>query len=298
MTIYIDLIFLENLFMNSIIIFATSIILKKETKILRILIGSIIGAGYACIYYISNLEIYSSIILKIILSVVIVFVSFNSKNIKNLLKEILIFYLTSFTFGGVAFALLYFISPGDILLKNGTLVGIYPLKIILIGGILGFIIVILSFKNIKNRFTKKDMFCKITINFEGKEKEIKAIIDTGNFLKEPLTKKPVVIVERDILKTIIPADILDNIYQISNKDSLNIEEKYLLKIKLIPFSALGIENGILVGIKPDKFSINYQGKRWYENNVIIGVYDKKLSKFNNYNSLVGLDIIEKIYSVK
>lgn len=118
MTIYIDLIFLENIFMNSIIIYATAIILKKEIKILRILCGSIIGAIYACIYYISNMEIYSNILLKIILSLVIVYISFNSKGLKGFCRELLIFYLTSFTFGGVTFALLYFISPGDILFQN------------------------------------------------------------------------------------------------------------------------------------------------------------------------------------
>ena len=66
MTIYLDLIFLENIFMNSIIIYATAIILKKEIKILRILLGSLIGAIYACVYYISNMEIYSNVLLKII----------------------------------------------------------------------------------------------------------------------------------------------------------------------------------------------------------------------------------------
>lgn len=76
MTIYLDLIFLENIFMNSIIIYATAIILKKEIKILRILIGSTIGATYACIYYISDMKIYGESILKLILSIAIVYVSF------------------------------------------------------------------------------------------------------------------------------------------------------------------------------------------------------------------------------
>lgn len=118
MTIYIDLIFLENLFMNSIIIYATAIILKKQIKIFRILISSIIGAIYACLYYISNLQIYSSVFLKIILSFVMVYVSFDSKSVKAFLIDVLIFYLTSFTFGGVTFALLYFINPGNIVFEN------------------------------------------------------------------------------------------------------------------------------------------------------------------------------------
>ena len=89
-------------------------------KILRILLASSIGAIYACIYYITNMKIYGEFILKIILSIAIVYISFRSKEIKEFLREILIFYLTSFTFGGVSFALLYFISPGNILFKAGA----------------------------------------------------------------------------------------------------------------------------------------------------------------------------------
>ena len=293
MTIYIDLIFLENIFMNLIIIYATAIILKKELKIIRIALGSIIGAIYACVYYISNLEIYSNIILKIILSLVIVYISFNSKTIKGFLKELLIFYLTSFTFGGVTFALLYFISPKDIIFQDGVLVGIYPLKMILIGGLIGFIIIIISFKSIKNKIAKKDMACIIKIKIKEKEVTAKAIIDTGNFLKEPLTGKPVVIVEKNLLENIIPGDLLNGLEKIISETN-NLEEKYLSKIKLIPFTALGTENGLLLGIKPDEFTINYQEKENQIKDVIIGIYDKKLSKSNKYNALVGLDLIEKI----
>lgn len=103
MTIYIDLIFLENIFMNSIIIYATAIILKKEIKILRILLGSTIGATYACVYYISNMEIYSNIILKIILSLAIVYISFrelwdkrNFPRIINILFNIIYFWRSDF----------------------------------------------------------------------------------------------------------------------------------------------------------------------------------------------------------
>jgi len=276
-----------------IIIFATSIILKKEIKILRIILGSTIGAAYACIYYISNLRIYSNIILKLVLSIAIVYVSFNSKTIKSFLKELLFFYFTSFTFGGVTFALLYFISPSDILFQNGVLVGIYPLKMILTGGLIGFAIILCSFKSIKNKIVKKDMKCTIKIKFEEKTIITNAIIDTGNFLKEPLTGKPVVIVENNILKEVISADILENLKDIIN-GTKQIDEKYMKRLKLIPFSALGTERGLLFGIKPDEFSINYQDKEIKDNNVIIGLYDKKLSKNNRYNALVGLDLIEKM----
>lgn len=290
MTIYLDLIFLENIFMNSIIIYATVIILKKEIKILRILLGSLVGAIYACVYYISNMEIYSNVVLKIILSLVIVYISFGSNGLKEFFREVLIFYLTSFTFGGVTFALLYFISPGNILLENGTLMGTYPLKMILIGGLIGFFIIIISFKCIKNKLSKKDMLCNISIVFKEGKVDINAIIDTGNFLKEPLTGKPVIIVEKDVLKKVIPENILDYMEEIKSGSKI-IDNKYISKIRLIPFSALGTENGLLLGIKPENFYINYQGKIMENKDIIVGIYNKKLSKNNKYNALVGLDII-------
>jgi stage II sporulation protein GA (sporulation sigma-E factor processing peptidase) len=169
---------------------------------------------------------------------------------------------------------------------NFALIGI-----ILLCGLIGFFIIIISFKSIKNKISKKDMLCNISIVFEEGKVDINAIIDTGNFLKEPLTGKPVIIVEKDILKTVIPVNILENMQEIIN-GTKEIEEKYISKIRLIPFTALGTENGLLLGIKPEKFYINYQGKIVENKKVIVGVYNKKLSRNNKYNALVGLDIIK------
>ena len=134
MTIYIDIIFLENLFMNYIILFATGIIVKAPLKIIRTLLSSTIGSIYAIISYMSILEINSNFVLKILLSIAMVYIAFSSKSAKLFFKQLMIFYLTSFTFGGVAFALLYFVSPQNILMENGVLIGTYSIKIILAGG--------------------------------------------------------------------------------------------------------------------------------------------------------------------
>ena len=117
MTIYIDVVLIENLIMNYIILFATGIILKNKIHHVRLILASLLGAIYSIIAYTSVLNIYSSVILKIILSVIIVYIAYNPQNIKQLWKYILIFYLTSFVFGGAAFALIYVVRPQDILMK-------------------------------------------------------------------------------------------------------------------------------------------------------------------------------------
>ena len=106
-TIYIDVIFLENLIMNSIILYATAIILKIKPKMIRVFASSTIGSVYAIITYITEIEIYTSVILKAILAVIMIYVAFNPQNIKKLFKQVAIFYLTSFVFGGVTLYLIY-----------------------------------------------------------------------------------------------------------------------------------------------------------------------------------------------
>lgn len=132
MTIYIDVVLIENLLMNYIILYATGIILKIKMKYLRLFLSSLIGAIYTIISYISKVQIYSNFILKFLLSIVIIYVAFNPQKVKTLWKDILIFYLTSFVFGGAAFALIYIVKPQDILMKNGLFLGTYPLKTVIL----------------------------------------------------------------------------------------------------------------------------------------------------------------------
>lgn len=295
-TIYVDIIFLENIIMNMAILYATSILLKEKARFFRIVIASAIGSIYVIISYISNLKIYSSIILKIILSVIIVYVAFNATKAKVLLNQTLIFYLTSFVFGGVALYLIYFIKPEEITMINGNFSGTYPIKVIFLGAVVAISIIMISIKIIKTKITKKDMFYDITIKLEGREVKTKAMVDTGNLLKEPITNTPVVIVEYSILYDILPKEILNNLDEILGGDlekiPKEIREQYLTKLKFIPFSSLGKQNGMLIGIKAEELEIKNENEVQKINKVIIGIYNKSLTKKGEYRALLGLELIE------
>lgn len=297
MTIYLDVVLIENLCMNYIILFATGYILKIKLNHIRLILSALLGGIYSILAYMQILEIYSNIIMKLILSAVMVYIAYKPKNTKLLAKQIIIFYLISFVFGGSAFALLYFVKPQEVLMKNGMYIGTYPLKIALLGGIVGFTITVIAFKLVKNRLSKSDMFCKIKIFIEGKSVETNAMIDTGNMLKDPITRMPVIIVEKDILYKIIPNKILDNLEKIIGGDvpSEIYEEEcveYISKFKVIPFTSLGRQNGLLLGIKASKVITEIDENEQQLKNIIIGIYDKKLSKKDKYSALLGLDILE------
>lgn len=295
MTIYIDVVFIENLIMNYIILFATSIIIKIKVKHIRLILASGLGAIYSIIAYMSILEMYSSVILKIILSVIIVYIAYNPQNVKNMWKYLVIFYMTSFVFGGAAFALIYIVKPQDILMKNGLFLGTYPLKTIILGTIVAFVVIVTSFKLVKSKISKKDMFCTIKININKVEIETKAMIDTGNLLKEPISNTPVIVVEHTLLYDCMPKEILNNLENILGGDFENISEevknKYISKLKVIPFSSLGKQNGMLIGIKPEEVTVINDENENKINNVIIGIYNKSLTKRGEYRALIGIELL-------
>ena len=292
MTIYIDIVLLENLVMNYIILLGTGYIIKARIKHIKLIISSFIGAIYALLAYMEIFPIYANFITKMLLAICMIYIGFNPKKIKGLIKELIVFFLVSFSLGGCAFALLYMIKPQEIFVKNGVYIGVYPLKIALLGGITGFIITYISFKVVKNHINKNEIIYTAVIKIEEKKLEIKVLLDTGNMLKDPITGDTVIIVEKEKLYEILPIGLLndiDNFFEINNEI---IKNEYQTRLRIIPFKAVGKRNGMMVGIKADYVSIITDIDEIKKNDVIICVYEKKFSKTDKYSGLIGLDILE------
>lgn len=136
------------------------------------------------------------------------------------------------------------------------------------------------------------MHCNIKVDINSKYVYINAIIDTGNFLREPITKTPVIVVEKRALLNIIPDYILNNLDKIINGENIDLKE-YTSKIRIIPFTSLGKENGILLGLKADNVLVEMEENNINISNVIIGIYNGNLSKNGKYKALIGLDLLDE-----
>lgn len=295
MTIYVDVVLMENLIINYIILLATGLVLKLKIKHIRLLFGSLLGAIYSIVTYTGFLKIYSSFILKIILSIIIVYIAYNPQTVKKLSKELLFFYLISFVFGGAAFALIYIVKPQDILMKNGLFLGTYPLKTIILAAIIAFLIIVTAFTIIRKKLTKKDIIYKIEVKINNKLIQAEALIDTGNMLKEPITNLPVVVIERTLLYDCIPKEILNHLEDIIGGDFEKIPEEirnqYISRLKLIPFSSLGKQNGMLIGIKPEYIKIIKDEQVEIKKDVIIAIYNRSFTKKGEYRALMGMEFV-------
>ena len=297
MNIYIDILFLQNFAMNFIILYTVKLIIKVKHKILRIALSSTIGSLSTIIYYFIMVEWYYNFLIKIIVSIVMLYIAFSPKNPKEMIKNIIFFYLISFTFGGAALSIIYITNYEKINIKNGILIGKYTILTIFLGVLVALIIIYYSFKLLKKKISKKDLNCNIQIIINNKNVNVKAFIDTGNFLKEPITNLPVIVVEKKILSQIVSKEILNNTEKILGGDleviSENVKNEYMSKLKVIPFSSLGKENGMLLGIKADKVIVEKDEMVIDLDKVIIGICNNQLNRKGEYNALIGVDIINK-----
>lgn len=297
MTVYLDIVFLENLCMNYIILFATGYIVKLKVKQIRIILSSCLGSLYAILVYMQNNILISNIVIKVILSIVMLLIAFSPKNLKQFFKEIILFYLVSFVFGGCAMFLLYLVKPQNVFIRNGVYVGKYPIKIVLLGGIVGFIVTQIAFKLVKGKISKKDIYANLNIFFNGKNVNVKALIDTGNMLKDPISGIPVVIVCKNKLYELFPENILNNLENIINgKITQKIffdNKKLVSRFRIIPFSSLGMPYGLLLGIKVDKVEIDFEESKENVEEIIVGIYDKILNANDKYAALIGLNVFER-----
>lgn len=101
-------------------------------------------------------------------------------------------------------------------------------------------------------------------------------MDTGNHLYEPLSKKPVCLVEYESLKPCF-----------KNRDGK------AAGFRIIPYHSIGKKHGVLPGITADKLVFISQGKRYEQSGGVIGIYPGKLSGSGNFHAIVHPDILKK-----
>lgn len=228
-TVYIDLLFLENFFLDYFILYMTAKINNIKFHPLKGIGGSLIGAFYVCLIYIEDFSFLKSIFAHVFIASSMVFTSFKIKSFKEFFKFIITYISLNFILaGGIYFALNF--------TNNRVISAIITGVILLIFMGKGF------FMLIKHNALKKDLTRDTLLFYNGKVVLLKAYADTGNFLTDPVSKKSVVIISKSKIKEIT--------------DTENISK--LKNLRLIPCRTVSDKFELLYGFKPDKFI--YDGK--------------------------------------
>lgn len=296
MEVYLDILIIENIIMNYIILWVTAKFSRESTTYIRLLVSACVGAAYAALVFFPSLEVLYSIVFKILFSFVLVVIAFSPYKSYQFLRLLSIFYTVSFIFGGAAFGLFYF-SDFGVVVSNGIFyISDFPVKILLISTVISYVVIKFVWTAIQNKLSKENLYIVIDIIFDDKKINLKALIDTANSLYDPISNFPVIVVEFDAVKNLLPTEVRD-IFDKSKENDLSLvtnivsNSDWISRFRLIPFSSLGKDNGMLIGFKPDEVFIDEIERKKELKNIIIGIYNKKLSKDESYSALLHPEII-------
>ena len=262
MTVYIDLVFILNFLFDLLLLFATAVILRRQTNLKKLLIGSLIGS----ITIISLFIPMNSILLflvKLLISCIMVIVTFGYKDIRYTIKNLFYLYTSSIILGGF----LYFLDIQLNYDNNGLVFYFHGLSInFIVLIILSPIIIYAYAKQLKEMKENYSNYYNIDLYLKtGEVIPITGFLDTGNKLIDPYKKRPIILVNKSLIKV--------------DYESPNI--------LLVPYDSLN-HQGILKCIIPDKIFIQGVG---FKKNFLIGISNEKIN-IDGIDCILNTQVLE------
>ncbi len=186
MKIYLDLLFILNFIYDFLILITVDVTLKRNAKIKRILLATTWGAISTFIILIP-VSSYFLLLLKVIAGIIMTLIAFGYKNLKYLGNNLIYLYMVSVILAGFLYYLKIEFNNWSYLI----ILAIAPL------------ILYLYIKEQKKLKKIINYYATVKITFKNnKTLTLKGFIDSGNKLKDPITNKYIILINKNKLKGI------------------------------------------------------------------------------------------------
>ncbi len=263
MKVYIDLIIFINFAFDFILLLSVSFVLKRHASLKRITLGAILG-GLTLLVLFVPFTTLTLFLMKVVLSILIVIVTFGFKDLKYVLLNLFYFYITSIVLGGFMYYLnveFSYKNIGMIFYHKGVSIN-YLFILVFAPIILYFYTKEMNKFKIRNSLSYKvDVYLK-----DKKVVRLNGFMDTGNTLVEPYNHKKVIVVNsKEMESCLTPGNFM-----------------------LVPYDSVN-SSGFLKCIRVDKLYIDGLGVR---TDVVVGLTNAKL-KNNGVNCILNYLLMEE-----
>jgi stage II sporulation protein GA (sporulation sigma-E factor processing peptidase) len=219
-------------------------------------------------------------IVKFSVSVLMIMIAFDSKGILTNIRVIICFYIASLLMAGIISALYYFTY--DKLTVNAIIMSMFT----------GYAALHFFFKEIKDRITRHNYIRRVTVTIGNKSKTFRGYIDTGNELSDPVTGKPVMVVNIDCIRDIIGDDLYGRITEFYEKKSYEnlLTADNTINLRVIKYKTISKGSETMVCIVPDEIEIINDNKKIFID-AIMGIHPKRIS-MNDYDALLFKKLLD------
>lgn len=298
--IFIDVLIIENFFMNYLLLYFINRFCRCRAKMWRIIAGAFIGAMYVLVVFYPDLHMFYSVLMKFMISLLMIVVSFSPHELRRFMKITILFYIEAFIIGGFLLGIFYLTNRTTEII-NGALyiksVSASP-EYIIIGSIIAIILVKFGFDYFEGYYINEKTKVELELVLNQRKCRITALIDTGNSLRDPITNVPVIIAYYKSIIDVLPDELREvilNDYSYEIIKGRVMESELKSRIRIIPYKALGVENGVLIGIRMDLAISRLKSRTNVVKEPIIALYNKPISNAGDYQALTYPGIIRGEY---
>lgn len=211
--LYIDLFFLENFMMDSILLLFVRSVFGKKSFTIRTFTAGVIAAVFSCVVIVIRMpEAVKCFCNYCIIPVVMIWLGVKISNIVQLFEGILLLYFTAICLGGI----MQLFRP---------YMGI--VSVMYVSALMGCFILKMSWNLLTREGNLQKRCCRVVLYDETKKWDIRAMIDTGNMLQDPAGQKPVHIISKKMAEKIYGTKMVEELLEYSlSKEN---EEKWMKK---------------------------------------------------------------------
>lgn len=285
---------LTNFLFTFLLLWATAEVTRSRTTRIKLGLAALIGTVHYLLYLLATLSIipYYGLLrffpVIILVSLAMVWVAFAPIKRKRFLTVLAYFYGIGFGSAGAGVAGAYLFgtpqNPQQIL---GTIISMLAILVI---GELGWGIV-------QRRIFQYVYQIPVEVSLNGESARLTALVDTGNKLRDPLTQKPVMIVEYKALRQLFgpqASQIIDKLESgdLNSVSSFTEIPSWAARFRVLPFSSIGKEKGLLIGFRPDNVRLLHEENSQFTDDVVIAIHRKQLDPEGDYQALIPPEVLQ------
>ena len=280
---YIDVFFVVNLVMDFLLLRLVNRVLKGTATPLRSLAGAALGAAGICV--ITLLPLSSSYVRVLLshgfLGVLMVWVGCRCRSWRKLVTGLLLLYGFSFLTGGILTAL-------PVSTKEGLLTFCFITTAT-------YWILILGMRLLEYLKGKSSAICEVVIRAGGKSVKVKGLYDTGNRLRDTLTRKPVSVVEYGKFEELLGEDQKASFERLldGNGSTEDICARSVLAFHphYISYRSVGQDNGLMLAVTVDELYVSAGEEGSVVKHAVLGLAGNQLSTAGNFQIIVNPCIV-------
>jgi stage II sporulation protein GA (sporulation sigma-E factor processing peptidase) len=292
--IYLDVVLLVNGAMDAFLIAFTAYLLRKPSRWFNVLGAVVLGELpiFLIIFDRPGLVTVS----RILIPVLMVGIGLQTRKISELVKGLLFFSLLTAVCGGIFLALSGWLGLSG---EDNTFISLQQLWLLPLTALLLFCGYRAWEKLQQTNLRLDNILYDAELSFDnGGSLSVKALLDTGNELRDPLTKAPVLIVEEKAVLSVLPEKVRQFLQlpwrQSQSPWSYLLNDEEYCRQRLVFIAAKGIEGQTwLPAIRLAKVRIR-QGRKEWEQAATVAFVPQVLSSEHKFQALLHPEHIQKL----